>query len=123
MHVLLYIIQKEFIQIIRNKVLLLIMTAMPIVQLLLLANAASNDVKNVNLVIVDLDQSQSSRLLKGKIEAVNEFSIVAYTYSNTQAMPYLQANKADIVLQIPNDFEKQYLRGEGPKIQMLDRKS
>ena len=119
MNVLLYIIQKEFIQIIRNKVLLIIMIAMPLVQLLLLANAASNDVKNVNLVLVDLDQSQSSRLLKGKIEAANEFSVVAYTYSNSEAMTYLQANKADIALQIPNDFEKQYLRGEGPKLQML----
>lgn len=119
MNVLLYIIQKEFIQIIRNKALLIIMVAMPIVQLLLLANAASNDVKNVNLVLVDQDQSQTSRLLKGKIEAANEFSVVAYTYSNMEAMSYLQANKADIVLQIPNDFEKQYLRGESPKLQML----
>ena len=95
------------------------MTILPIVQLLLLSNAASNDVKNVNLVLVDRDQSQTSRLLKGKIEASNEFSIVAYPAGNSQAMPYLQANKADIVLEIPSGFEKEFLIGEGPKMQML----
>ena len=119
MNVLRYLIQKEFIQIIRNKALLPMMTVLPIVQLLLLSNAASNDVKNVNLVMVDRDGSEISRLLKGKIEAANEFSIVARPSSNSLAMPYLQSNEADIVLEIPKDFEKEYLRGQGPKLQLL----
>lgn len=119
MNVLRYLIQKEFIQIIRNKALLPMMTVLPIVQLLLLSNAASNDVKNVNLVMVDRDVSEMSRLLRGKIEAANEFSIVARPASNSLAMPYLQSNEADIVLEIPNDFEKGYLRGDSPKLQLL----
>jgi len=119
MNVLRYLIQKEFIQIIRNKALLPMMTILPIVQLILLSNAASNDVKNVNLVLVDRDQSQTSRLLKGKIAASDEFSIVSFASSNSQAMPYLQANKADIILEIPNKFERDFLRGDGPKMQML----
>ncbi len=119
MNVLRYLIQKEFIQIIRNKALLPMMTILPIVQLLLLSNAASNDVKNVNLVLIDKDRSQTSRLLRNKIEAANEFSIVSYATNNSEAMPYLQANEADIVLEIPNDFEREYFRGEAPDLQLL----
>ncbi|MEQ9301111.1 MAG: ABC transporter permease [Cyclobacteriaceae bacterium] len=119
MRILAYIIQKEFIQIIRNKALLPMMTILPIIQLIVLSNAASNEVKNVNVVVVDQDRSEMSRLLTSKINASNEFSIVSSPPDDKSAMATIQANEADIVLQIPLNFERDYLRGEGPGIQML----
>ncbi len=119
MRTLRYLIQKEFIQIFRNKAILPMMTVMPIIQLLLLSNAASNEVKEVNIVVVDKDFSESSRLLNRKIEANKRFHVIAATYNNKEASNYLQANQADIVLEVPHDFEKDYLRGERPKLQML----
>ncbi len=119
MRILRYLIQKEFIQIFRNKAILPMMTIMPIVQLILLSNAASNEIKEVNIVIVDRDQSESSRLLNRKIIANDRFNLVAIPFSSSTAKDYLQANKADIVLEIPNDFERKYVRGERPKLQML----
>lgn len=119
MYILGYLIQKEFIQIIRNRGLLPLMTILPIIQLLILSNAASNEVKNVNVVVVDRDQSASSRLLTRKVMASDRFSIVATPTSNKEAMYYLQANKADIILEIPRDFEKNFSRGEQTQIQLL----
>lgn len=114
-----YLIQKEFIQIFRNKALLPMMTILPIVQLILLSNAASNEVKNVNLVLVDMDYSEQSRLLTRKIVANDRFSLVASTNNDKLAAEYIQANKADIILKIPENFEREYLRGESPKLQTL----
>ncbi|WP_299361544.1 ABC transporter permease [Winogradskyella sp.] len=119
MKILGFIIQKEFIQIIRNRALLPMMTLLPIIQLIILSNAASNEVKNVNLVIVEKDYSESSRLLIRKINANDRISIVKTTFNSKDAFDHLQANKADIVLEIPSDFEKDYRRGEQPKLQML----
>ncbi|WP_196892104.1 ABC transporter permease [Aureivirga marina] len=119
MKILRYLIQKEFIQILRNKALLPMMTILPIVQLILLSTAASNEVKNVDIVIVDLDQTESSRLLKRKIIANNRFSLIANPFSTKEANQFLQANKADIALVIPNDFEKDFLRREKPSLQII----
>ncbi len=95
------------------------MTIMPIVQLILLSNAASNEVKQVNIVVVDQDQSESTRLLHRKIIANERFKRISTSFSSDKAMGYLQANNADIVLEIPNNFKKHHLRGERPKLQML----
>ncbi len=119
MRILAYIIQKEFIQIIRNKALLPMMTILPVIQMIVLSNAASNEVKNVNVVVVDQDRSEMSRRLIYKINASSEFSIVFSPPDEKSAMTTIQDNEADIVLQIPPNFEREYLRGEGASIQML----
>lgn len=119
MKILAHLVQKEFIQIFRNKALLPMMTILPIVQLILLSNAASNEVKNVNVILVDMDYSEQSRLLTRKITANDRFSLIASTNNDKEAAEYLQANEADIILKILADFQKEYLRGESPKLQML----
>ncbi|MEH0154561.1 ABC transporter permease [Limibacter armeniacum] len=119
MRILGYLIQKEFIQIVRNKALLPMMTILPIVQLILLSNAASNEIKDVRVVLVDMDQSETSRLLVRKITANDRFTIVDAPFSQEQGMELLQANKADIILEVPSNFEKEYIRGEQPELQML----
>lgn len=119
MRILAYIIQKEFIQIIRNKAMLPMMTILPIVQLIVLSNAASNEIKNVNIVLMDQDRSQMSRQLVSKIDASREFSIISAVIDQQSAMASIQANETDIVLTIPPNFEQQYLRGEGVEVQML----
>ena len=107
---LLFIIQKEFIQIFRNKAILPMMTIAPIVQLIVLSFAANNEVKNVNLAIVDHDHSSYSRLLIGKVQASDRFSIVAAPPSAKRGDAWLQNGRADVVLIIPPDFEKDFLK-------------
>ncbi|WP_299213361.1 ABC transporter permease [uncultured Aquimarina sp.] len=119
MKLLKYLIQKEFIQILRDKTLLPMMTVLPIIQLILLSIAASNEVKNVRLAIVDKDQSEMSRQLSNKVVANDRFSIVAAPFNNNQAMDLMQADKVDIILEVPQNFEKEFYRGEAPKLQML----
>lgn len=119
MRILGYLIQKEFIQIIRNKALLPMMTILPIVQLIVLSNAASNEVKDVKVVLVDKDQSEISRALTNKIVANDRFTLVAAPFDNHEAFDLMQKNQADIVLEVPINFEKAYYRGETPQVQML----
>ncbi|WP_422080858.1 ABC transporter permease [Ulvibacterium sp.] len=119
MQTLRYLIQKEFIQIFRNKALLPMMTALPIIQLIVLSNAASNDVKDVRLVVVDNDQSEISRSLTRKIDANDRFTLVEVSFSHDAAFELMQRNKVDIILEVPSNFEREYYRREAPKVQML----
>jgi ABC-2 type transport system permease protein len=116
---LFFIIQKEFIQIFRNKAILPMMTVVPIVQLIVLSFAASSEVKNVNLAIIDQDHSAYSRQLVGKVQASDRFTIVATPPSARVGDEQLQSGDADVVLTIPPDFEKDFLKSKSATLQML----
>ena len=114
-----FLIQKEFIQIFRNKALLPMMTLLPIIQLIILSNAASNEVKDVRIAVVDHDQSELSRALSNKIVANDRFSLIAAPFNKKEALDLMQLDEVDIVLEVPHDFEKQLYRGEVPQLQTL----
>ena len=116
---LLFIIQKEFIQIFRNKAILPMMTVVPLMQLIILSFAASSEVKNVNVAIIDHDHSSYSRLLVGKVQASDRFTIVAAPLSAKGGDEGLQSGEADVVLTIPPNFEKDFLKEKNASLQVL----
>ena len=52
-----FLLQKEFRQIFRNKAIVAMILAVPVVQLLIMPLAANYEVKNINLAVVDNDHS------------------------------------------------------------------
>lgn len=101
-----YIIIKEFKQIFRNKGMLPIIFIMPLVQLVVLSNAATFDIQNVRLAYIDHDKSTLSRALLDKFESTSTF-IVQNTYpSMAIADKAMLKGDVDVVLEIPNDFER-----------------
>ena len=67
MRQLLFLLKKEFRQIFRNKSILAIIFVAPMMQLIILPLAASYEIKNINLSVVDHDHSSFSRELIQKI--------------------------------------------------------
>lgn len=116
---LLFIIQKEFIQIFRNKAILPMMTVVPIIQLIVLTFAASNEVQDVRLAIVNQDQSAYSRLLINKIRVADRFILVDTPASMKLADRMMQDGSVDIVLSIPPDFEKDFYKEKSGSLQVL----
>lgn len=114
-----FIIQKEFIQIFRNKAILPMMTILPIVQLILLSYAANNEVKNVRLAIVNQDHSAYARLLIQKIHHSDRFILLGSPASTKVATTMMQNGEADIVLTVPPQFEKDFSKSGSGKIQLL----
>lgn len=76
MSILWYLIQKEFKQIFRNKGMLPIIFILPILQLVILSNAATFEIKNIRLGYVDNDRSPSSRALMQKFDASDYFEVI-----------------------------------------------
>ncbi|MEZ2443577.1 ABC transporter permease [Chitinophaga sp. RCC_12] len=110
MKVLGYLLKKEFRQIFRDKTILAMMFAMPIIQLIIFPLAMNFDVKSINLAVVDNDHSSYSRQLIAKIGASGYFKIVAAEPSFQRAITYIEREKADVVLEIPPNFESNLIR-------------
>lgn len=114
-----YIIRKEFIQIFRNRSMLPIIFVMPVIQLIILANAATLDLKRINLVVVDEDLSQTSRSLVSKFQGSPFYSIEAAYLSVKEAEVALHKGEAAAILHIPADFEKKLMKESNAKVQLM----
>lgn len=105
-----FLLEKEFRQIFRNKTLLAIILVVPVVQLLILPLAANYEVKNINLSVVNYDNSSYARELITKITASGYFKLRNLEDSFGRALEDIESDRADLVLEIPRDFEKNLIR-------------
>jgi len=105
-----YLLQKEFLQIFRNKTMLPLIVVMPIFQMLLLSFAANYEVQNLAMSIVDHDLSPASRQLTAKFEGNHHFRIRETTFSQKQALEGISTNQTDLILEIPAGFERDLAR-------------
>ncbi len=110
MKVLIFILQKEFRQILRDKMILAMMFIMPTIQLIIMPFAANFEVKNVNLVFVDHDHSSYSEQLIHKISASGYFRLIDAPESYKKGLESIENGKADLILEIPTGFEKNLIR-------------
>jgi ABC-2 type transport system permease protein len=99
-----FLVQKEFLQIFRNPAMLPMIIIMPVIQLLVLANAATYEIKNLNVHFVDHDGSQFSNILRGKIEASPYFTIMSADPSVESANMNLERDQTDLVIEVPVRF-------------------
>lgn len=106
MRTILFLLRKEFLQIFRHRILLPMIFVMPIIQLLILANAADYEVKNINLHVIDHDLSTTSRRMIGKFQASEHFNLINISFSSKEGLKDITADIADLFLQIPKGFEK-----------------
>lgn len=106
MRVIFIIIQKEFRQIFRNRGMLPIIFVMPIIQLLILVNAATFDIKNIKIRIIDKDMSSESRLLISKFEGSPYFLVEKFSFNSRGKEQDLDLDNVDLVLELPKDFGK-----------------
>ena len=106
MKVIGYIIRKEFKQIFRNKGMLPIIFMMPLIQLIILSNAATFEIKNIKFSYVDHDHSVYSRALIDKFEASNYFNVLTNFPSESEAISAMQNGDVDVILEIPQYFER-----------------
>lgn len=111
-----FLLEKEFHQLFRNRAMLRMLLLTPIIQLLVLPFAANFEIKNINIAFVDLDHSDLSSKLIQKVSASKYFSVTGYTQSYNEAYELIARDKADIILEIPQRFEKDLLREQGQKL-------
>ncbi|MDH8701060.1 ABC-2 type transport system permease protein [Dysgonomonadaceae bacterium PH5-43] len=111
-----YLIEKEFKQFKRNKFLPRLVLFMPCVMLLVLPWAANQEVTNINLSVVDNDKSILSQQIIQKVESSKYFNFVDYSSGYEQAMEVIRSGSADIIMEIPHNFEQSLVKEQVGKI-------
>ena len=106
MKTILYIIQKEFKQIFRNKGMLPIIFVLPLIQLIILSNAATFEVKNIKFGYIDNDHTSTSRALVEQFNASTYFNVLTDFPSEAIASSKMLLGEVDVVLEIPQYFER-----------------
>jgi len=106
MRTLKFLLQKEFRQIFRDPAIIRMILIMPTVQLILLPLAANYEVKNVKLAIVDHDHSTYTQQMINKITASGYFILSGYNASFKEGITQIEKDEADIILEIPAQFER-----------------
>ena len=116
MKTILFIVQKEFRQIFRNKGMLPIIFVLPILQLVILSNAATFEIKNIKFSYIDQDKTSFSRALIEKFDASTYFNVVAEFPSKKEANAEMAKGKVDVILEIPRYFERDLLKQKNTDI-------
>lgn len=119
MRTILVLIRKELLQVFRNKAMLPLLTVVPVVQLIVLSFAASNEVKDLKLAVYDQDHSAYSQRLTHKFMASTYFQLSGTPQNLQDAEALLQKDEADIVLLIPSGMEHDLLRLKTADLQIL----
>lgn len=114
-----YIIRKEFKQIFRTREMIAIIFVAPLIQMLILGFAITNEVKHVKLVIADRDDSFASRELTRSFQNTDRFDFVGYLNSDQGIKDAIHNWKAQMAIVIPPQFGRDLQRNLSPEIQLI----
>jgi ABC-2 type transport system permease protein len=119
MRTIFFLVRKEFLQIFRDHTTVFQIFMIPVIQLLVLANAATFDVKRVALLVVDEDRTTVSAGLVQRLEAGRQFKVVRSQPSDAGVDQALLDREVTAVLHIPRRFEEDLVRRGRAPVQLI----
>jgi ABC-2 type transport system permease protein len=109
-------VQKEFVQMRRDRVTFAMMVGIPLLQLVLFAYAINLDPKHLPTAVVLADHGPQGRALLQGIANSGYFDVVASLDSEASARTALERGDVQFVVNIPPDFSRELWRGARPAI-------
>lgn len=113
-----FLIVKEFKQFFRNAFLPKMAIMFPLMVMLVMPLVTTMDVRNISVAVVDNDNSITSTRLIDKIKASNYFELDGVQLTYSASLVEVEYGAADVVLEIPRDFEKDFLLQNSPILQI-----
>ena len=114
-----FLLRKEFLQIRRDHVILGMLFGMPLVQLLLLGNAATFEVKRARMYVVDQDRSAVSRGLVRRLAASGRFEPTEASGSVARADDAMLERRVDVIVVVPHGLEADVVRDGRASVQLI----
>jgi ABC-2 type transport system permease protein len=115
-HRLWAIVLKEFIQMKRDRVTFGMMVGIPLMQLTMFGFAINSDPKHLPTAIRAADQGPFARTLVAALKHSDYFALTRETATEAEAQRLLQLGTVQFVIDIPEDFSRQLLRGQRPTV-------
>lgn len=111
--------KKEFIQLLRDRLMTAFIILLPVSQLVLLAQAIGHGINNLPLAIVDHDRSAESRALSLALDSMRQLDWRYSPAEEQELAGLLDDGKAIVGLVIPSGFAADLATGSFQAIQVL----
>jgi ABC-2 type transport system permease protein len=119
MKTIIHIIRKEFLQIRRDKRMLALSILAPVIQLVLLGYAATTDIRDIPMLLVNQDKSSVSREFVNQFVNSGYFVIKETVDSPNEVDEFIDNGHVWLALIIPPDFSKNIESGKGTSVQLI----
>jgi ABC-2 type transport system permease protein len=110
------IVVKEFIQMRRDRITFGMMIGIPLIQLILFGFAINADPKHLPTAVLVADYGPQGRTLLQAIKNSDYFEFVRQVASEQEADEILARGDVQFVVNIPQNFSREVLRGDKPAI-------
>lgn len=114
-----FLLRKEFLQIRRDRAMLRLLIALPVIQLVVLSSAATFEIRSAPVYLVDADRSSVSRGLVQRMTASGSFRVVDSSPSMALANDALLDRRASLVLHLPRGLERDLVRTGRGSVQLV----
>lgn len=116
---LLALIRKEFLAILSDKRSRIVIIAPPLVQLVLFAFAVTLEVKNIQIGVLDRDNSNESKEFIRALKYSDRFSEVLYLKSSEDLKEKLDSQKILAAIEISQEFSKKIQKNQSGAIGII----
>ena len=116
--ILIYLIVKEFKQMLRNVLLPVIFVLLPLMLTNLIPRIATQEISGLKFVAVDNDHSTASSRIIQKISASSYIDFAGTASGYDAAMQAINNGDADMIVEIPHGYERSMVRGEMQPVQV-----
>lgn len=113
------LIVKELLATLRDKRARVVLIGPPLVQMFIFSFAATLEVKNVDLAILNDDAGKPAHELVQRFAGSPTFSHIRTLHSSADIRPVIDARRALAVVHIPENFSKKLYNGETADIQLI----
>ncbi len=114
-----HLVRKEFIQTLRDPHTRVLLIAPPVIQMLVFGYAATLDVKNIRIAVVDLDNTQESRELIARFSSSPYFQIVQHAQRRGELREGIDRGDFLAALEIHSGFAQRLRNGQGASVQVV----
>ncbi len=118
-HRLKALIIKELLAILRDKRSRLLLVVPPLAQMIIFSFAATLEVKNVSIGILNNDGGLASRELAQRFHGASTFRHITYLKGVQEIAPLIDSQQAILVLHIASDFSRRVEAGQPAEVQFI----
>ena len=113
------LVVKELLAVLRDPQSRIILVVPPLVQMLVFTFAATQEVKNVPVAVLNKDTGVHGRDLVARFEGAPNFTKVVHLRSDADVAPALDARQVLMVVHVGADFSREVAAGRPAQVQLL----
>jgi ABC-2 type transport system permease protein len=113
------VLKKEFMHLRRDRTTLVIALMVPLIQMILFGYAINFDVRHIQAVAVDQDNSRESRAYLEQLQATQYLDFITAVKTPDRAADMLKSGEARVAVTIPAGFARTMARGGNPEVGVM----